>query len=58
MRELEAIERLKRIASGDEARGLLDDVALLGDLVITHDSIAEARGASSRPAARSGRGRR
>ncbi len=41
MDEREAIERLKRIASGDAARGLLDDVALLGDLVLTHDSIAE-----------------
>ena len=41
MDEREAIERLKRIATGDEARGLLDDVALLGDLVLTHDSIAE-----------------
>ena len=41
MDERAAIKRLKRIASGDEARGLLDDVALLGDLVLTHDSIAE-----------------
>jgi thiamine-monophosphate kinase len=41
MREREAIERLKRIATADAARGLLDDVALLGDLVLTHDSIAE-----------------
>lgn len=41
MDEREAIERLKRIATADAARGLLDDVALLGDLVLTHDSIAE-----------------
>lgn len=41
MDELEAIERLKRIATADAARGLLDDVAVLGDLVLTHDSIAE-----------------
>jgi thiamine-monophosphate kinase len=41
MREFEVIERLRRIATSPEARGLLDDVALLGDLVITHDSIAE-----------------
>ena len=41
MTEAEAIARLKRIATGDEARGLLDDVAVLGDLVLTHDSIAE-----------------
>ena len=41
MDELEAIERLRRIATADAARGLLDDVALLGDLVLTHDSIAE-----------------
>ena len=41
MREFEVIERLRRIATAPEARGLLDDVAVLGDLVITHDSIAE-----------------
>jgi thiamine-monophosphate kinase len=41
MRESEVIERLRRIATAPEARGLLDDVAVLGDLVITHDSIAE-----------------
>ena len=40
-RESEVIARLRRIATTPEARGLLDDVALLGDLVITHDSIAE-----------------
>ncbi|HEX8937494.1 MAG TPA: thiamine-phosphate kinase [Sphingomicrobium sp.] len=41
MRESDVIERLRRIATAPEARGLLDDVALLGDLVVTHDSIAE-----------------
>jgi len=41
MDEREAIARLKRIASSDAARGLLDDAALLDGLVITHDSIAE-----------------
>lgn len=41
MREREVIERLRRIATAPEARGLLDDVAVLGDLAITHDSIAE-----------------
>jgi thiamine-monophosphate kinase len=41
MREFEVIERLRRIATAPEARGLLDDVAVLGDLVVTHDSIAE-----------------
>jgi len=41
VREFEAIERLRRIATAPEARGLLDDVALLDGLVITHDSIAE-----------------
>lgn len=41
MRELDVIERLRRIATAPEARGLLDDVAVLGELVVTHDSIAE-----------------
>jgi len=41
MREFDVIERLRRIATAPEARGLLDDVAVLGDLVVTHDSIAE-----------------
>jgi thiamine-monophosphate kinase len=41
MRERDAIDRLRRIASSPAARGLLDDAALLDDLVITHDSIAE-----------------
>lgn len=41
MRERDVIERLRRIATAPEARGLLDDVALLDGLVITHDSIAQ-----------------
>src|SRR6476661_4635266 len=41
MRERDVIERLSRIATAPEARGLLDDVALLDGLVITHDTIAE-----------------
>jgi thiamine-monophosphate kinase len=41
VRESEVIERLRRIATAPEARGLRDDVALLGDLIVTHDSIAE-----------------
>jgi len=41
MRERDVIERLRRIATAPEARGLLDDVAVLEGLVITHDSIAE-----------------
>ena len=41
MREFEVIERLRRIATAPEARGLLDDVAVLDGLVVTHDSIAE-----------------
>lgn len=41
MRERDVIERLRRIATAPEARGLLDDVALLDNLVITHDSIAQ-----------------
>jgi thiamine-monophosphate kinase len=41
MRESEILDRLRRIATAPEARGLLDDVAVLGDLVVTHDSIAE-----------------
>ena len=35
------IARLRRIATDPAARGLADDVALLGDLVLTHDTIAE-----------------
>ena len=41
MRESEIIARLRRFASHPAARGLEDDAALLGDLVITHDAIAE-----------------
>ena len=41
MRESEVIERLRRIATAPEARGLLDDVAVLDGYVISHDSIAE-----------------
>jgi thiamine-monophosphate kinase len=41
MREQEVIERLRRIATAPEARGLLDDAAVIGGFVITHDSIAE-----------------
>ena len=41
MRERHVIERLRRIATAPEARGLLDDVAVLDGFVITHDSIAE-----------------
>src|SRR5437763_4614632 len=41
MREAEVIERLRRIATAPAARGLLDDVAVLDGLVVTHDSIAE-----------------
>lgn len=41
MREAEAIERLRRIATAAEARQLRDDAAVLDGLVITHDSIAE-----------------
>lgn len=41
MNEREAIARLKRIATSEPARGLLDDAALLDGLVLTHDSIAE-----------------
>ncbi len=41
MNESEAIERLRRIATHPGARSLKDDAALLDDLVITHDSLAE-----------------
>ena len=41
MRERDVIERLRRLATAPEARGLLDDVAVLDGLIITHDSIAE-----------------
>jgi thiamine-monophosphate kinase len=41
MREQDAIDQLRRIATSPAARGLLDDVAVIDDLLITHDSIAE-----------------
>jgi len=41
MNERDVIARLRRIATHEAARGLADDAALLGDLVLTHDSIAE-----------------
>ncbi|MEO7277118.1 MAG: thiamine-phosphate kinase [Sphingomicrobium sp.] len=41
MRESDAIDRLRRIATAPEARGLRDDVAVLDGLVISHDSIAQ-----------------
>ena len=39
--ELDFIAALRAIATAPEARGLDDDAALLGELVITHDMIAE-----------------
>ena len=39
--ELAFIDRLRSLANHPAARGLEDDAAVLGDLVITHDSIAE-----------------
>jgi thiamine-monophosphate kinase len=41
VRESEVIERLRRIATAPEARGLLDDVAVIDPFVLTHDTIAE-----------------
>ena len=41
MRESDVIARLRRIATAPEARGLLDDVAVLGGFVVSHDTIAE-----------------
>ncbi len=41
MRESQAIQRLRRIATSPAALGLTDDTALLDGLVLTHDSIAE-----------------
>ncbi|HEX6219423.1 MAG TPA: thiamine-phosphate kinase [Sphingomicrobium sp.] len=35
------LERLRRIATHPAAQGLTDDVAIIGDLVLTHDTIAE-----------------
>jgi thiamine-monophosphate kinase len=39
--ELDFIDRLRVIATDPAARGLDDDVAVIGDLVLTHDTIAE-----------------
>lgn len=39
--ERDILARLRRNASHPAARGLLDDVAVIDNLVITHDSIAE-----------------
>jgi thiamine-monophosphate kinase len=39
--ESDLLDRLRRIATAPEARGLLDDVAVLDGLVVSHDSIAE-----------------
>jgi thiamine-monophosphate kinase len=39
--ELAFIERLRALATHPAARGLDDDVAVVGDLVLTHDTIAE-----------------
>ena len=39
--ELAFIDRLRLLATDPSARGLDDDVAVIGDLVLTHDMIAE-----------------
>jgi thiamine-monophosphate kinase len=39
--ELAFIDRLRLLATDPAARGLADDVAVIGDLVLTHDMIAE-----------------
>ena len=41
MAEADFIERLRAIATHPAARGLMDDAAVLGDLVLTHDMIVE-----------------
>ena len=41
MGELAFIDRLRLIATDPAARGLDDDAAVIGDLVLTHDMIAE-----------------
>ena len=41
MAEHDFIQRLRAIATHPAARGLADDVAVLGDLVLTHDMIVE-----------------
>jgi len=39
--EFDFIDRLRQIVTDPAARGLEDDVAVVGDLVLTHDTIAE-----------------
>jgi thiamine-monophosphate kinase len=39
--ELDFIEQLRALATHPAARGLADDAAVLGDLVLTHDTIVE-----------------
>lgn len=39
--ELAFIDQLRALATHPAARGLADDAAVIGDLVLTHDSIAE-----------------
>jgi thiamine-monophosphate kinase len=41
MAEADFIQRLRAIATHPAARGLVDDAAVLGDLVLTHDMIVE-----------------
>jgi thiamine-monophosphate kinase len=41
LNELAFIDRLRVLATDPAARGLDDDVAVIGDLVLTHDMIAE-----------------
>ena len=41
MTESDLLQQLRAIATHPAARGLLDDTAVLGDLVLTHDTIAE-----------------
>lgn len=40
--EADFVTRLRRIATAPDARGLIDDVAVLGDLVLTHDMLVES----------------
>ena len=39
--ESDLLQQLRAMATDPAARGLLDDAAVLGDLVLTHDTIAE-----------------
>ena len=41
LRELDFIAAVRALATHPAARGLADDAAVLGDLVLTHDTIAE-----------------